>query len=72
MEALERELLGPWMRGRHRADGVLLHPDFMEIGSSGRVWTRDAMMMALEEDPGRAHRHWRSSARTVLALTPSC
>lgn len=31
--------------------GVLLHPDFAEIGSSGRFWTRDAMMMALEEDP---------------------
>jgi ribonuclease HI len=30
---------------------VLLHPDFIEIGSSGRVWTRDSMMMALEESP---------------------
>ena len=30
---------------------MLLHPDFTEIGSSGRIWTRDAMMMELEEDP---------------------
>jgi ribonuclease HI len=52
VEALERELLGPDVRGDIGRTGVLLHPDFMEIGSSGRVWTRDAMMMALEEDPG--------------------
>ena len=31
---------------------MLLHPDFTEIGSSGRIWTRDAMMMSLEENPG--------------------
>ncbi|MGO4188685.1 RNase H family protein [Pseudarthrobacter sp. TAF60_1] len=52
VEALERELAGPEVRGDIGRTGVLLHPDFMEIGSSGRVWTRDAMMMALEEDPG--------------------
>lgn len=52
VEALERELLGPDVRGDIGRTGVLLHADFMEIGSSGRVWTRDAMMMALEEDPG--------------------
>jgi ribonuclease HI len=51
VEALERELLGPEVRGDIGRTGVLLHPDFMEIGSSGRVWTRDPMMMALEEDP---------------------
>ncbi len=32
--------------------GVLLHPDFTEIGSSGRFWTRDELMLELEEDPG--------------------
>jgi len=52
VEELERELLGPLVRGDIGRTAVLLHPDFMEIGSSGRVWTRDAMMMALEEDPG--------------------
>jgi ribonuclease HI len=52
VEALERELLGPEVRGDIGRTGVLLHPDFMEIGSSGRAWTRDAMMLALEEDPG--------------------
>jgi ribonuclease HI len=52
VEALERELLGPEVRGDIGRTGVLLHPDFMEIGSSGRAWTREAMMLALEEDPG--------------------
>lgn len=52
VEELERELLGPLVRGDMGRTAVLLHPDFLEIGSSGRVWTRDAMMMALEDDPG--------------------
>ncbi|MFP3578847.1 RNase H family protein [Arthrobacter sp. SIMBA_036] len=50
--ALEREMLRPEVRADIGRIGVLLHPDFAEIGSSGRFWTRDAMMMALEEDPG--------------------
>ena len=29
---------------------MLLHPDFTEIGSSGRIWTRDAVMMSLAEE----------------------
>ncbi|WP_217376228.1 ribonuclease HI family protein [Paenarthrobacter ureafaciens] len=50
--ALERELLRPDVRADIGRIGVLLHPDFAEIGQSGRFWTRDAMMVALEEDPG--------------------
>ena len=52
VESLERELLRPETRADLGRTGVLLHPDFTEIGSSGRIWTRDAMMMALEENPG--------------------
>ena len=52
VEALERELLLPETRADLGRIGVLLHPDFTEIGSSGRIWTRDAMMMSLEENPG--------------------
>ena len=54
VEALERELLSPDTRADIGRTGVLLHPEFTEIGSSGRLWTRDAMMMALEENPGAA------------------
>ncbi|BCW69761.1 ribonuclease HI family protein [Arthrobacter sp. NicSoilB8] len=52
VESLERELLRPETRADLGRTGVLLHPDFTEIGSSGRMWTRDAMMMALEDNPG--------------------
>ncbi|MGO4121340.1 RNase H family protein [Arthrobacter sp. YAF16] len=52
VEALERELLLPETRSDLGRTGVLLHPDFTEIGSSGRLWTRDETMMALEDDPG--------------------
>ncbi|MCB5290967.1 Ribonuclease HI [Arthrobacter sp. SO3] len=52
VESLERELLLPATRGDFGRTGVLLHPDFTEIGTSGRIWTRDAVMMALEETPG--------------------
>ena len=51
VEALERELLRPETRSDIGRTGVLLHPDFTEIGSSGRIWTRDAMLMELEESP---------------------
>lgn len=51
-EALERELLLPETRADLGRTGVLLHPDFVEIGSSGRLWTREEMLMELEQDPG--------------------
>jgi ribonuclease HI len=52
VEALERELLRPDVRSDIGRTGVLLHPEFTEIGTSGRLWARDAMMMSLEESPG--------------------
>lgn len=52
VETLERELLLPETRSDLGRTGVLLHPDFTEIGTSGRIWTRDAMMMSLEDTPG--------------------
>ena len=52
VESLERELLQPETRADLGRTAVLLHPDFTEIGVSGRIWTRDAMMMALEDNPG--------------------
>jgi ribonuclease HI len=50
VESLERELLLPETRADLGRTGVLLHPDFTEIGSSGRIWTRDAVMMSLAEE----------------------
>ncbi|MFH5880108.1 RNase H family protein [Arthrobacter sp. NA-172] len=51
---LERELLRPEVREDLGRTGILLHPDFTEIGSSGRFWSRDELMMAMEEDPRQA------------------
>ncbi|KRE78361.1 ribonuclease HI family protein [Arthrobacter sp. Soil763] len=52
VESLERELLLPGTRSDLGRTSVLLHPDFTEIGSSGRLWSRDEMLMALEGNPG--------------------
>ncbi|WP_026556933.1 ribonuclease HI family protein [Arthrobacter sp. 35W] len=42
--ALERELLDPSVRADSTRVATLLHPDFEEIGASGRLWTRDAVL----------------------------
>jgi hypothetical protein len=44
LERLERELLDPAVRrDRNRVD-ALLHDEFLEFGSSGRVWTRSEIL----------------------------
>jgi ribonuclease HI len=44
VEALERSLWQP--RNRNDPDYVdmLLHPDYLEVGSSGRIWTREEIL----------------------------
>lgn len=51
--AAELELLDDAFR--HDPDRVreLLHPDFAEIGRSGRRWTRDEIIASLEAERGR-------------------
>lgn len=56
VEALERELLLPEVRSDIGRTGLLLHPDYVEIGASGRMWNRDAILLELEEDPGEKAR----------------
>lgn len=49
---LERELLDPAVRADSGRVAALLHPDFEEIGRSGGLWGRDAILEALaDEDP---------------------
>lgn len=48
---LGRELLDPKVRADPARTAALLHPDFEEIGRSGRIWGRDA---AIEEPRGAA------------------
>ncbi len=50
---LEERLLDSSVRGSPQAVIPLLHPDFVEFGSSGRVYTKDTMVqMMLQQSPG--------------------
>ncbi len=50
--AAEEMLLHPAVRSHPRELQRLLDPDFVEIGQSGRRWTRDAIIAALGQEPG--------------------
>jgi hypothetical protein len=45
---LELRLLDPDIRASRKALGALLAADFVEFGSSGRVYTRDEVIAAVE------------------------
>ncbi len=48
---LEKRLMdGDFRRDRERLSG-LLHPDFREFGSSGTVWSREAILDLLAGEP---------------------
>lgn len=51
---LERELLDPAVRSDPSRVAGLLHPDFAEIGRSGRLWGRDDIIQALAGEEGEA------------------
>ncbi|MEH3053836.1 MAG: nuclear transport factor 2 family protein [Patulibacter minatonensis] len=50
--AFERRLADPSVRADREELLQLLHPDFEEVGRSGRHWHRDAIIDALVDDPG--------------------
>jgi len=51
---LERWLLEPAVRARPDLVRPVLHPEFVELGSSGRVWDADEVLVALAAEPGAA------------------
>lgn len=54
VERLERELLDPAVRADASRVAAILHPEFEEIGRSGRLWARDAIVQELAtEEPSR-------------------
>lgn len=53
IHAAETALLSSEIRGDPDAAGGLLHPDFTEIGRSGRRWTRAEILEALADEPAR-------------------
>jgi ribonuclease HI len=60
--ALESRLLDPSTRREPSEVTSLLHPDFREIGASGRWWNRDEIVAALAAEPGE-----RRVAQDVVA-----
>jgi hypothetical protein len=53
VRAAELALLGPDVRGDGARLRSILHSDFVEIGRSGRRWTRDEIIDALAHEAGR-------------------
>lgn len=51
---LERELLEPAVRSDASRLAELLHPSFEEIGRSGRLWGRDALISEIADDDAAA------------------
>ena len=48
----EETLLHPAVRSNPRELNRLLDPEFVEVGQSGRRWTRDGIVAALRDEPG--------------------
>ncbi|TAM69061.1 MAG: ribonuclease HI family protein [Microbacteriaceae bacterium] len=51
VERLERRLLDPLVRADRAEVAMLLHPQFEEIGSSGRRFDRETVLQLLETNP---------------------
>ena len=49
----EIELLTSAVRRDSARLAELLHPEFVEVGHSGRLWSRDETIAALAHEPGR-------------------
>jgi hypothetical protein len=65
--SLELRLLDPAVRRQPAEVERLLHPDFYEVGASGRTWDRESIVAALRADPGRAPRVSEVTAHVVAA-----
>ena len=48
----ERDLMTPAVRADPASVAALLHEDVAEVGSSGQIWRRDALIRGLAADPG--------------------
>lgn len=72
--ALEEALLDPAVRRDRARVSELVADDFIEFGSSGRVWTRDAILDLLEAEknfipPGVEEMACRSLGEGVMLVT---
>jgi hypothetical protein len=65
--AQELRLLDPAVRADRRSVDALLAPDFTEVGQGGKVWTRDAVLDALAQEPAVASTPIALGGRVVSA-----
>ncbi len=54
----ERSLHDPVVRGDRQRLGELLAAGFREIGSSGKEWTREEVLVRLPQEPPRFFEAW--------------
>ncbi|MFF8291708.1 DUF4440 domain-containing protein [Streptomyces sp. NPDC016309] len=68
----ELRLVDPAVRTSRAEAARLLHPDFVEVGASGRRWSRDDMLAALPELEGGAADgpRYEVSGMTGVLLAP--
>ncbi|MFF3325511.1 DUF4440 domain-containing protein [Streptomyces sp. NPDC002889] len=69
MEA-EFRLLDPEVRSSPEQLAQLLHPDFQECGTSGRLWDRDSVIAALTSRDAPAPRTITTSRMRGVELAP--
>jgi hypothetical protein len=68
LQALEVELHHPGVRRSREQLELLLHPDFYEVGRSGRTYTRDTVIDQLAAEESQPI--MESGAFTLLELAP--
>ncbi|MFJ6571093.1 DUF4440 domain-containing protein [Streptomyces sp. NPDC091292] len=68
----ELRLLDPEVRRSPEQVGALLHPDFAEIGVSGRLWDRPTIIAALAARARPGSRPVTTSRIKGVQLTPDC
>lgn len=67
--AFERRLADPAVRADREELSVLLHPDFEEVGRSGRHCHRDALIDALADEPGDGYDLLQETAEFIAPGT---
>ncbi|MEU0395439.1 nuclear transport factor 2 family protein [Streptomyces sp. NPDC006208] len=69
MEA-EFRLLDPTVRSSAEQLAELLHPDFLEVGTSGQLWDRESVIAALTARSAPAPRTITTSRMSGVQLAP--
>ncbi len=66
----ERALMTGAVRGDRMSAGLLIHEDFREIGSSGRVWDRQSILTMMEQEAAAAPFRVDATDMEAVGLAP--